>query len=66
MSGMEPILIGSAIGAATNRKNPIQGAMLGGFLGGAGSAIAPSLSSLGGAASSGVNPGILSTLRLVL
>lgn len=50
MSGMEPLLIGSAIGAATNRKNPIQGAMLGGFLGGAGGALMPSLSGLGGAA----------------
>jgi len=58
MSGMEPLLIGSAIGAATNRKNPIQGAMMGGFLGGAGGALMPSLSSLGGA-SSGLTPGIL-------
>ena len=31
-----PILIGSAIGAATNRKNPLQGALLGGTLGGIG------------------------------
>jgi hypothetical protein len=35
-----PILIGSAMGAATNRKNPMQGALLGGVLGGAGSAFA--------------------------
>lgn len=31
MSGMEPMLIGAAVGAATNRKNPLQGAMLGGM-----------------------------------
>ena len=52
-----PMLVGSALGAATS-KNPLQGAMLGGFLGGAGSALMPSLSSLGGA-SSGLTPGIL-------
>ena len=33
-----PILIGSAIGGLTNRKNPLQGALLGGALGGAGNA----------------------------
>jgi hypothetical protein len=33
-----PILIGSAIGGLTNRKNPLQGALLGGALGGAGGA----------------------------
>lgn len=38
MSGMEPILIGSALGAAMNRRNPLQGAMLGGVLGGFGGA----------------------------
>lgn len=54
-----PMIIGSAIGAATS-KNPLQGALLGGALGGFGGAVMPSLSSLGGAASSGVNPGILS------
>ena len=37
MSGMEPILIGSAIGAVSS-KNPLQGALLGGALGGAGGA----------------------------
>ena len=37
MSGMEPLLIGSAIGAATS-KNPLQGALMGGMLGGAGGA----------------------------
>jgi len=31
-----PILIGSALGAATNRRNPLQGALLGGVLGGVG------------------------------
>jgi hypothetical protein len=33
-----PMLIGSAIGGLTNRKNPLQGALLGGALGGAGGA----------------------------
>jgi hypothetical protein len=33
-----PMLVGSAIGAVTNRKNPLQGALLGGALGGAGGA----------------------------
>jgi hypothetical protein len=32
------MLVGSAIGAVTNRKNPLQGALLGGALGGAGGA----------------------------
>ena len=58
MSGMEPMLIGAAAGAALNQKNPIQGAMLGGFVGGAGGALMPGLSNLGGA-SSGLTPGIL-------
>jgi hypothetical protein len=31
-----PILIGSALGAATNSRNPLQGALLGGVLGGVG------------------------------
>lgn len=44
-----PILIGSAIGAATNRENPLKGALLGGALGGAGSAFA-GFGSLGNAA----------------
>lgn len=38
MSGFEPILIGSALGAMTNSKNPLQGALLGGVLGGVGGA----------------------------
>lgn len=33
-----PMLIGSAIGGITNRDNPLQGALLGGALGGAGGA----------------------------
>ena len=40
MSGMEPILIGSALGAVTNRKNPLAGALMGGALGGFGGAFA--------------------------
>lgn len=31
-----PMLIGSALGAVTNRRNPLQGALLGGVLGGVG------------------------------
>ena len=31
-----PMLIGSAMGAITNRRNPLQGALLGGVLGGVG------------------------------
>jgi hypothetical protein len=38
MSGFEPMMIGAALGAATNRRNPLQGAMLGGVLGGFGGA----------------------------
>jgi len=38
MSGMEPILIGSALGAMTNPRKPLQGALLGGALGGFGGA----------------------------
>jgi hypothetical protein len=52
-----PMLIGSAIGGLTNRKNPLQGALLGGVLGGAGGAfmsgaggLSSLLPSLGGAA----------------
>ena len=58
MSGMEPMIIGAAAGAALNRKNPLQGALMGGALGGAGGAFMPTLgssSALTGAA--GVNAG---------
>ena len=51
MSGMEPILIGSALGAAMNRRNPLQGAMLGGVLGG-----------FGGAAYGAANPAATATM----
>ena len=51
MSGMEPILIGSALGAAMNRRNPLQGAMLGGVLGG-----------FGGAAMGAANPAATATM----
>lgn len=44
-----PILIGSAIGAATNRENPLKGALIGGALGGAGTAFT-GFGSLGNAA----------------
>ena len=50
-----PMIIGSAIGAATNRKNPLQGALLGGALGGFGSAFTSGFSSLGNAAANTAN-----------
>jgi hypothetical protein len=58
MSGMEPMIIGAAAGAALNRKNPLQGAVMGGALGGAGGALFPNaLSSLAPAAGgSGILP----------
>jgi hypothetical protein len=64
MSGMEPLLIGSAIGAATS-KNPLQGALMGGMLGGAGgafmsgagglSSLLPSMGSAAPAVAAGAN-----------
>jgi|APGre2960657373_1045057.scaffolds.fasta_scaffold177004_1 hypothetical protein len=61
MSGMEPMLIGAAAGAALNRKNPLQGALMGGTLGGAGGALFPNaLSSLAPAAETGILPSVLS------
>lgn len=51
MSGMEPMMIGAALGAATNRRNPLQGAMLGGVLGG-----------FGGAAMGAANPAATATM----
>ncbi len=44
-----PMLIGSAIGAFTN-KDPLKGALLGGFMGAAGGALMPTLGGLGSAA----------------
>ena len=56
-----PILIGSAIGAVTNRKNPLKGALLGGALGGAGGVLLPNvLSSFSSAAETGILPSALS------
>jgi hypothetical protein len=60
-----PMLIGSAIGAATS-KNPLQGALMGGMLGGAGSAFMGGTSGLSsllsgtGSTASGVLPSALS------
>lgn len=51
MSGFEPMMIGAALGAATNRRNPLQGAMLGGVLGG-----------FGGAAMGAANPAATATM----
>lgn len=50
MSGIEPALIGAAIGgggAAITGKNPLQGALLGGLMGGAGSAFSSGFSAAG-------------------
>jgi hypothetical protein len=44
-----PMLIGSAIGAFTN-KDPLKGALLGGFMGAAGGAFMPTLGGLGSTA----------------
>ena len=49
-----PMIIGSAIGAATNRKNPLRGALIGGALGGVGSAFT-GFGSLGNAAANTTN-----------
>jgi len=56
MSGMEPMLIGAAVGAATNRKNPLQGAMLGGM---GGAFLGPTMglgATTAGAGGSGILP----------
>lgn len=50
MSGFEPMMIGAALGAATNRRNPLQGAMLGGALGGIGGGVYGAASKMAAAA----------------
>lgn len=59
MSGMEPIVIGSAIGAMTNRKNPLQGALIGGALGGFGGSFMSGAGSAGTAAGTAAETGAL-------
>jgi len=60
-----PILIGSALGAVTNRKNPLQGALLGGVLGGVGGSFMGGAMNAGNAASTatmtGANPAVMGT-----
>ena len=46
-----PMLIGSALGAVTNRRNPLQGALLGGVLGGVGGSFMSGFGGAGNAAS---------------
>jgi hypothetical protein len=46
-----PMLIGSAMGAITNRRNPLQGALLGGVLGGVGGSFMGGFGGAGNAAS---------------
>lgn len=48
-----PMIIGSAIGAAVNRKNPLQGALLGGALGGFGGSFMSGIGAAGSAGTAG-------------
>ena len=57
MSGMEPILIGSALGAVTNRRNPLAGALMGGVLGGVGGAAMTGVKAAGSAGTAGLAGG---------
>ena len=54
MSGMEPMIIGAVAGAATNRDDPLRGAMMGAALGGLGGA---GYSALTGGAAGGAAAG---------
>lgn len=54
MSGMEPMIIGAVAGAATNRDDPLRGAMMGAALGGLGGA---GYSALTGSAAGGAAAG---------
>ena len=60
-----PMLIGSAMGAITNRRNPLQGALLGGVLGGVGGSFMGGFGGAGNAASTaamtGANPAVMGT-----
>jgi hypothetical protein len=60
-----PMLIGSAMGAMTNRRNPLQGALLGGVLGGVGGSFMSGFGGAGNAAATtamtGANPAVMGT-----
>jgi hypothetical protein len=60
-----PMLIGSALGAMTNRRNPLQGALLGGVLGGVGGSFMGGFGGAGNAAATtamtGANPAVMGT-----
>ena len=63
-----PMAIGAAAGALTNKKNPLEGALMGGALGAAGGAAAPMFGAasggaagMAGATGSGVTGGLLGT-----
>jgi len=60
-----PMLIGSALGAVTNRRNPLQGALLGGVLGGVGGSFMGGFGGAGNAAATtamtGANPAVMGT-----
>ena len=62
MSGMEPLLIGAALGAgvggataAIRGGDPLQGALMGGLTGAAGGGLSAGLGTVGSAASAGAN-----------
>jgi hypothetical protein len=52
-----PMLIGSALGAVTNRRNPLQGALLGGVLGGVGGSFMGGFGGAGNAAATATMTG---------
>lgn len=60
-----PILIGSALGAATNSRNPLQGALLGGVLGGVGGSFMGGFGNAANTAATatmtGANPAVMGT-----
>ena len=70
MSGMEPIIMGAVAGAALNRDDPMQGAMLGAALGGGAGALLGGVGAAGaaeagalGAAELGAAEGAMSLAR---
>ena len=54
-------MIGAGVGAVTNRRNPLQGALLGGALGGFGGAAMGAGSAASTAAMTGANPAVMGT-----
>lgn len=54
-----PMIIGSAIGGMMNKRNPLQGALLGGALGGLGGSFMGGLGSAGSGAAGSTMPGVV-------